>query len=123
MQIVVIDRDHELLDASSLILEAKGYEVSASSDPVEGYQLIKDRHPLLVILDSLLDAPSESFKLAEKIRQSHPHISIIMLKQPNMEPGTDDLWKVDDFIDKPFSPSDLIAKADRYLQLSENYLG
>ncbi|MGA7837818.1 MAG: response regulator [Ignavibacteriaceae bacterium] len=118
VRIVVIDQDKELLDASYLILEAKGYEVITSNNLSDGQRIIEEKHPDLVILDSTNTNRLDNFVLATKLKKENAHLPIIMFKTINMEIGIDDEKNVDDFIVKPISPSELISKIDRNLLLS-----
>jgi len=40
--IAIIDDDADILDASSLVLTAKGYEVITATNPDDGYRIVKD---------------------------------------------------------------------------------
>lgn len=118
IRIAIIDQDKELLEAGTLILEAKGYEVLTSTDLTAGKQIISESHPDLVILDSIDYDSKVIFKFAESLKKAGNHISILMFKTAKMEIGIDDSKYVDDFIIKPFSPSELVSKVERYLLLN-----
>jgi DNA-binding response OmpR family regulator len=55
--IAVIDDDHDILDASSLVLSAKGYEVITADNPDDGYKIVKNKKPDLIILDVMMNEP------------------------------------------------------------------
>jgi DNA-binding response OmpR family regulator len=118
VRIVVIDQDKGLLDTSYLILEAKGYEVKTSNSLFDGLRIIEEKHPDLVILDSTNTNRIENFALAAKLKKENAHLPIIMFKTIKMEVGFDNEKCVDDFIVKPFSPSELISKVNSNLLLS-----
>lgn len=118
IRIAIIDQDKELLEAGALILEAKGYEVITSTDLTSGKLIISENHPDLVILDSITYDSRAIFTLAENLKKANDHTPVLMFKSANMEIGIDDSKYVDDFIIKPFSPSELVSKVERFLLLN-----
>ena len=55
--IAVIDDDVDILDASTLVLEAKGHEVITATNPDDGFDIVKKRMPDLIILDVMMNEP------------------------------------------------------------------
>ncbi|HIP96824.1 MAG TPA: response regulator, partial [Anaerolineae bacterium] len=53
-KILVIDDDPDVTEATTIILEAQGYEVITAHDGIEGLQKIKEEVPDLIILDLLM---------------------------------------------------------------------
>ncbi|MFA6978160.1 MAG: response regulator [Ignavibacteriaceae bacterium] len=120
-KIIIIDDDPDILDASSLVLNAKGYEVSTASNPDEGFELVRKTHPDLIILDVMMNEPDDGFFLAQKFRREKITTPILMLssvsKTVGMSFGISEIVPVDDFVEKPISPSLLIEKVEQLLQL------
>ena len=120
-KIIIIDDDPDILDASSLVLTAKGYEVSTASNPDEGFALVRETHPDLIILDVMMNEPDDGFFLAQKFRREKITTPILMLssvsKTVGMSFGISELVPVDDFVEKPIAPSLLIEKVEQLLQL------
>jgi len=119
--IAVIDDDHDILDASSLVLSAKGYEVITADNPDDGYKMVKEKKPDLIILDVMMNEPDDGFFLAEKFRKEQLDIPIIMYtsvsKALGLEYAAGEMIPVDEFIEKPISPDALIDKVEKILQL------
>ena len=119
--IAVIDDDHDILDASSLVLSAKGYEVITADNPDDGYKIVKEKNPDLIILDVMMNEPDDGFFLAQKFRKEKFEIPIIMYtsvsKALGLEFTAGDMVPVDEFIEKPISPDTLIDKVERLLEL------
>ena len=119
--IAVIDDDHDILDASSLVLSAKGYEVITADNPDDGYKIVKEKKPDLIILDVMMNEPDDGFFLAQKFRKQHFDIPIIMYtsvsKALGLEFAAGEMIPVDEFIEKPISPDRLIDKVEKLLQL------
>lgn len=122
-KIIIIDDDPDILDASSLVLNAKGYEVSTATNPDEGFELVRKTHPDLIILDVMMNEPDDGFFLAQKFRREKITTPILMLssvsKTVGMSFGISEIVPVDDFVEKPISPSLLIEKVEQLLQLGK----
>ena len=119
--IVIIDDDPDILDASTLVLNAKGYEVITAANPDDGYKIVKEKNPDLIILDVMMVEPDDGFFLAQKFRREKLDIPIIMYtavsKALGLEFAAGEMIPVDEFIEKPISPDTLIDKVAKLLQL------
>lgn len=117
--IVIIDDDPDILDASSLVLKSKGYDVLTTTSPDDGYRLIKEKNPNLIILDVMLDEPDDGFFLAQKLRKEKVTTPILMYtsvsKAIGMDFGKSEMVPVDDFVEKPISPEELVEKVTTLL--------
>ncbi|HEX2984373.1 MAG TPA: response regulator [Ignavibacteriales bacterium] len=117
--IAIIDDDPDILDATSLILKSKGYEVITASNPRDGYEIVRKNHPTLIILDVMMDEPDDGFFLAQKFRKNNITVPIIMYTSVSQTVGmvyaAGELVPVDDFVEKPISPNQLIQKIERLL--------
>ncbi len=120
-KIVIIDDDPDILEASTLILNSKGYDVLTANNPVDGYKLVKESNPDLIILDVMMSEPDDGFFLAQKFRKNNIDIPIIMYtsvsKSIGLEFGVSDIVPVNDFIEKPISPKALLEIIKKHLQL------
>jgi DNA-binding response OmpR family regulator len=120
-KIIIIDDDSDILEASSLVLRAKGYEVLTAQNPDEGLKLVKENSPDLIILDVIMVEPDDGFFLAQRLRKEGFTIPILMYtsvsKSTGLQFGIGELVPVDDFIEKPISPELLIAKVEKFLKV------
>jgi DNA-binding response OmpR family regulator len=119
-KIAIIDDDPDILDASSLVLTSKGHEVITASNPDDGYKIVKDQSPELIILDVMMNEPDDGFFLAQKFRKEKVKVPIIMYtsisKTTGMDFGKSDLVPVDEYVEKPISPDELIEKVEKLLK-------
>ncbi len=122
-KILIIDDDPDILEASSLILKANGYEVITATNPDDGYKQVMEEKPDLIILDVMMIEPDDGFFLAEKLRREKVTIPILMYtsisKTVGMKFGTTELVPVDEFVEKPISPEELISKVRTLLKKKE----
>lgn len=117
--IAIIDDDPDILDASSLVLKSKGYEVITATNPAGGFEIVTTRKPDLIILDVMMDEPDDGFFLAQKFRKENITTPILMYtsvsKAIGMDYGASTLVPVDEFVEKPISPEELIQKVEKLL--------
>lgn len=120
-KIAIIDDDPDILDASSLVLQSKGYDVITATNPDDGYKIIKEQNPDLIILDVMMNEPDDGFFLAQKLRREKIETPIIMYtsvsKTLGMEFAAGEMIPVDDFVEKPISPETLIDKVEKLLAI------
>jgi len=117
--IAIIDDDPDIIEASSLVLKSKGHDVITASNPEDGYNIVTEKNPQLIILDVMMDEPDDGFFLAQKFRREKVTTPILMYtsvsKTVGMDYGAGEMVPVDDFVEKPISPEELISKVDNLL--------
>lgn len=121
-KIIVIDDDPDILDASNIVLQSKGYEVITANDPDSGYNKIMQYSPDLIILDVMMNEPDDGFFLAQKLRREKITTPIILYtsvsKTVGLEFGVSEIVPVDEYVEKPISPDELLQKVEKLLKLS-----
>jgi DNA-binding response OmpR family regulator len=119
--IAIIDDDPDILDASSLILNSKGFKTITATNPEDGYKVVKENSPDLIILDVMMNSQDDGFFLAQRFRKEGIKTPILMYSSVSqttgMEYGKSELVPVDEFVEKPISPEELLEKVDRLLCL------
>lgn len=120
--IAIIDDDPDIIDATSLVLMANGFEVITANNPGDGLKIIQEQKPALVILDVMMQEPDDGFFLAQKLRREGVTTPILMYtsvsKALGFQFGKSDMVPVDDFVEKPVSADVLIAKVNKLLNKS-----
>jgi len=115
----IIDDDPDIIDAKALVLMANGYTVATANNPTDGYNLVKERTPDLIILDVMMTEPDDGFFLAQKLRRDGIKTPILMYtsvsKALGFEFGKSDMVPVDDFVEKPVSTDVLLDKVQKLL--------
>jgi len=121
--IAIIDDDPDIVDASSLVLKSKGFDVVTATNPQDAYRIVKEKKPNLIILDVMMDEPDDGFYLAQKFRREGITTPILMYtsvsKAIGLDFGKNEMVPVDDFVEKPISPEELVAKVTKLLQPKE----
>ncbi len=120
-KILIVDDDQDLLDITSEILEAKGYDVLTADNVEDGEKQVKENDPDLILLDIMMKSPDDGIALLHKLRKENVKTPIIMLSGVSKVTGyeygkCDETLACDDFLEKPVSPSALISKIESILK-------
>jgi len=118
--VVLIEDDPNIADLVDLYLRNDGYRVYQANNGAAGLDLVRDRHPKLVILDVGLPGDLDGLGVCRELR-SHSDIPIIMLTARDgeidrvlgLELGADD------YVTKPFSPRELVARVKAILRRAD----
>ena len=127
-KILVIDDDPDLVEVIRLILEANGYQVFSAINGAQGLQQVIEISPDLIILDVMMDYTTEGFQVSLALRSPEPEseyaayrdVPILMLTAihsttPLRFSPEEDYLPVDDFVEKPLEPDDLVKKVEALL--------
>ena len=124
-KILIIDDDPDISEAMTVVLESKGYRVEVAPNSKEGMACIQAERPDLIILDVMMDTPQEGFNFDRQIKgdPEYKDIPVLMVTAVKEKTGLDfkaeagdEAWlPVDEFIDKPVRPQDLLEKVVRLL--------
>jgi DNA-binding response OmpR family regulator len=118
MHRILIVEDEESIRSGLLdLLEIEGYETAAVGDGEAAIEKAAHWKPHLVLLDLMLPK-SSGFEVCRHLRKHHPDIFVIMLTAKNEEmskiAGLE--MGADDYITKPFSVSELLARVKTRLR-------
>jgi len=121
----VIDDDPDIREALTLILESQDYEVITARYGAEGLEKVKANKPDLIILDLIMPGVG-GFAVYKKLkspdRPDWNDIPILVLtslreesSRARFEEETGMEMSVDDYIEKPISPSLILERVGRIL--------
>jgi two-component system KDP operon response regulator KdpE len=118
-RILIVDDDPRIIRLVREVLSAVGYDVIVRTDGVQAIEAIAIEQPDLVVLDILMDE-LDGYQVCRRVRE-FSEIPIIMLTAKVME--TDMLTGfeagADDYITKPFSSKELLARVRAVLKRAE----
>lgn len=121
--ILVVEDDVELLQLVSTRLSESGYDVRTAETGKEALDRVAEKVPDLVLLDVMLPE-IDGLEVCRRLRANHPLIYILMLtaRSEEMDRVVGLEVGADDYVTKPFSLSELVARvrsALRRLRLTE----
>ncbi len=110
-KILIIEDEHDMVEGLKFNLEVRDYEVIAAYDGEAGYQKALIEKPDLLILDIMLPKLN-GYEVCKVLKKEIPDLPIIMLtaKSQEAEIVTGLELGADDYITKPFSILELIAR-------------
>lgn len=123
MKILIIEDDQSVAELERDYLEINGFTCTLAADGTQGLTLALEEDFALVIVDVMLPGLS-GFEICRRLREvkDTPVIIISAL--------ADDIDKVrglglgaDDYMTKPFSPSELVARVKGHIQRYERLVG
>ena len=116
MTILVVDDEPRIVDAVCSYLEAAGYKTLQAGTGEEALAIFKARQPDLVVLDLMLGQMSGE-EVCQTIRRNSS-VPIIMLTAKTDEESLLEGLAIgaDDYVCKPFSPRQLVARINAILR-------
>jgi len=125
-RLLLVEDDRPIADLVKYHFAKAGYEVAVTADGDEALLLVDEISPDLMILDWMIEGAS-GIEVCRRLRRKHDSASlpIIMLTARGDE---DDRVRgletgADDFVTKPFSPKELVARGNALLRRSRPELG
>lgn len=117
-KVLVVDDEMEIRDLIYLYLSREGFKVLGASNSQEACELTYKLRPDLIILDILLPT-QDGFELCTQLRKT-TDVPIIFLscKTENMDKILGLTVGGDDYMTKPFSPGELVARVKAHLRRS-----
>ncbi len=116
-KILIIEDEKVLVKGLKFNLEARGYSVIESYDGEDGCRKALGEKPDLVLLDIMLPKKN-GYEVCRELKEKLPEVQVIMLTAKSQEEdivaGLD--IGADDYITKPFSVLELIARINASLR-------
>lgn len=123
-RILVVEDEPKLVRLVHEVLTATGYEVLTTSAGAEAIEMTAMEQPDLMILDLVLTDEVDGFEVAKRVRE-FSNMPIIMLTAKSRETDLLHGFNVgaDDYITKPFSSKELLARVRALLKRARQEAG
>ena len=109
-RILLVEDDPKTRATVALYLEREGYDVVTAADGVEALERAREREPHLVVLDLMLPR-LDGLGVCRALRESgHPAIIMVTARSTEEDKLTGLDLGADDYVTKPFSPRELMAR-------------
>ncbi len=114
--VLTVDDDREIVEGIAIFLKAEGYNVFKAYNGREAVELVMEKDIHLMILDIMMPE-TDGIQALLKIRQ-RKNIPIILLsaKSENSDKILGLTAGADDYVTKPFDPSELMARVKSQLR-------
>jgi two-component system alkaline phosphatase synthesis response regulator PhoP len=122
-KILLVDDDVDFVESTKIVLESGPYEVIVAYQGDEGLQKAKTENPDLVLLDIIMPV-KDGFTAAEQFKKDPElsNIPVLMLTSFSSKGsgtaiprGRGLALEAEDYIEKPVTPDELLAKVKEYL--------
>ena len=119
IRVVCIEDESEMIDLVSMILSREGYQVIGAPSGLQGLQIVEDTQPELVLLD-LMMPDLDGWEVYQRLKSNPKTTSVPIIVLTARAQSIDKILglhiaKVDDYITKPFSPTELLASIAKVL--------
>ena len=111
-RVLVVDDEQRILNFLTSKLKATGYEIYTAINGVEALEQVQAQEPDLVVLDILMPQ-KDGFETLKELRTFSPvPVIILSAKGTNTDKVKGLSLGADDYLAKPFSPDELIARIE-----------
>ena len=123
-KILLVDDDADFIESTRTVLESKPYEIITAVNGDEALRKAKAEKPDLILLDVIMPV-EDGFTAAEQLKKDETlaDIPVLMLTSYASKGAGTSIphsrgmeLEYEDYIDKPVSPQDLLAKVEKHLK-------
>jgi two-component system alkaline phosphatase synthesis response regulator PhoP len=116
-RVLVVDDEESIVKLVGYTFQQAGYEVFTADNGHRAYEIVKQEPLNLIILDLMLPG-IDGMELCKLLRRDGIHVPIIMLtaKDDEIDRVLGLEMGADDYVTKPFSPRELVARAKAVLR-------
>ena len=120
--ILIVEDDKEIREGVQIYLQSQGYEVLQAADGVEGLEIIEKEEINLAIVDIMMPR-MDGIRMTMKLREKYD-FPVIMLsaKSEEVDKITGLNIGADDYVTKPFTPMELMARVNSQLRRYRKFL-
>jgi len=116
-KVLVIEDNANLAFGLTRSLESEGYEVEAAEDGLRGFEMAKTENVDLVVLDLMLPG-MDGYTILKQLRAEGRDVPVLILTARGEEADKVFGFRLgaDDYVTKPFSLSELMARVEAILR-------
>lgn len=119
-KILIVDDDPDLVEAVTMILESKNYDVIAAYGGIEGLEKAKTEEPDLIVLDVMMP-DKDGYAVCKELKADPKYgkipillltavVSKISTTRYTQQMGLE--TEADDYVDKPVEPAELVRRIE-----------
>jgi two-component system alkaline phosphatase synthesis response regulator PhoP len=115
-KILVVDDEPSILNLVTAYLKPEGYEVYTASDGLSGLKAARAYKPDILVLDIMLPGMDGIELLSKLRRESDVYVIMLTAKTEEIDKIVGLSVGADDYVTKPFSPRELVARVKAALR-------
>ena len=121
--ILIVEDDKEIRDGIEIYLRNQGYEVYKAANGLEGLRIVEQTEIHLAVLDIMMPV-MDGVTMLMKLRNQGYEFPVLMLsaKSEEVDKVIGLNMGADDYVTKPFTPLELLARISSHLRRYEKYL-
>ena len=120
--VLIVEDDEAIADSIAYALGRAGFRTLTAADGGQGLRLFRQQRPDLVILDLMLPQ-MDGWRVTEELRREDPRVPVIVCSARSSEfdrvHGLE--MGADDYVTKPFSMKELLARVSAHLRRVESH--
>jgi DNA-binding response OmpR family regulator len=122
-RVLVVDDEVKIRSLVGAYLRSEGFETDEAADGPEALEIFRRRSPDLVVLDVMLPGKDGIEVLREMRRMSDVYVILLTARAEETDKLIGLSVGADDYVTKPFSPRELVARVKAVLRRGERRSG
>jgi len=126
MDLLIIEDNREICDLLGTVLQQEGFEVRFAHNGLTGFKAYEQKCPDVIILDWMLPG-LDGLEVCQRIRATAggnaPYILMLTARDQEVDKIIGLSTGADDYVVKPFSPRELIARIRALVRRSQRQSG
>ncbi len=115
-KVLIVDDEPNLIDLIKGYLDREGFDVLVAGDGPAAVELTRSQHPELIVLDVMLPG-FDGVEACRQIRQfSDAYVLMLTARTEEIDKIVGLAVGADDYLTKPFSPRELVARVKAMLR-------
>ena len=120
--VLIVEDDKEIRDGIEIYLKSQGYEVYKAADGVEGLEQIRNNEIHLAIVDVMMPR-KDGIQMVMEMRKDYDFpVIVLSAKSEEVDKIMGLNMGADDYVTKPFTPLELLARVNSHLRRNRHYL-
>ena len=121
-RILLVEDDKEIREGVEIFLRSQGYQVFQAADGLEGLELLKQQEIDLAIIDVMMPR-MDGITMTARLRESYDFpVIFLSAKSEEVDKILGLNMGADDYITKPFTPMELLARVNSHLRRYHRFL-
>ena len=120
--ILIVEDDKEIREGVQIYLQSQGYKVFQAEDGIEGLEII-DREDIHLAIVDIMMPRMDGIRMTMKLREKHDFpVILLSAKSEEVDKITGLNIGADDYVTKPFTPMELMARVNSQLRRYRKFL-